>query len=471
MKRISLFLVAVLAFTFSPAQKNIEGAWEGKLTIGNNSLRLVFHLKKEGDGFSGTMDSPDQGAKGIGLSKVELTNDTLLMEIASIGGKAIGRIVNDSTIHGKWVQGMSLPLELKKVAAPSTVNRPQTPKPPFAYTSEDVVYHHPAKSIQYGATVTIPNGAGPFPAMILITGSGPQNRDEELLGHKPFAVLADYLTKQGYVVLRVDDRGIGQTTGKMDSATSRDFAEDVKVGLDYLKGRQEVEKTKIGMLGHSEGGMIAQIVAAERPDVAFVISLAGPGQKIDELMLEQNKAVMLAAGTPNEAVDEYLKLYKSLLPAIVYAPSDSTAKLAATVLFGQWMKAAPRKTVVMTTGVTSEKDIPNFVNRFTETLRSPWFTYFLQYDPGPFIRKMKAAVLVLNGEKDIQVASKPNLDGWRASLAKSGVKKYDIVELEGLNHLFQHCTTCTIAEYGQLEETFAPEALEAIGLWLKANVR
>lgn len=470
MKRVNLFIVAIFAFSIATAQKNIAGVWEGKLNVGTTSLRLVFHLKKDSTGFSGSMDSPDQGAKGIGLSKVELKMDSLLMEVASAGGKAIGRLVNDSTFSGHWVQGASLPLELKKVGAPSTVNRPQTPKPPFAYQSEDVIYYNKDQSIQYGATITFPNRGGPFPAMILITGSGQQNRDEELFGHKLFAVIADYLTRQGYAVLRVDDRGVGKTTGNVESATSKDFAEDVKVGLDYLKGRKEVAKNKIGMLGHSEGGMIAQIVAAERPDIAFVVSLAGPGQKIDELMLDQNRAIMQATGVSKEAVDEYLTLYKAILPAIINAPSDSAAKTASTGIISQWMKNTPKETVVATTGITEEEGTENFVNSFTESLRSPWFTYFLNYDPAPYIRKMKGKVLVLNGEKDIQVLSKPNLDGWRSSLAKRGVAKYDIIELKGLNHLFQHCTSCTIQEYGQLEETIAPEALEVIGAWLKKNV-
>ena len=472
MKRIILTFFVASFFLLVNAQNTIEGAWEGKLNTGSFSLRLVFHLQKQGSGYKATMDSPDQGATGIEVTKVEIKGDSLLLEIGAINGKALGRLVNDSTFTGQWSQGVaSLPLELKKVAAPSVVSRPQTPKPPFPYRSEDVVYSNQNKSIQYGATITIPEGPGPFPAMILVTGSGQQNRDEELFGHRPFAVLADYLTRQGYIVLRVDDRGVGKTTGDAATATSRSFADDVNVGLNYLKSRNEVAKNNIGILGHSEGGMIAQLVAAERTDLAFVISLAGPGQKITDLMLDQNRAIMQASGVPKPATEDYLKLYKSLLPAVVYAPSDTTAKLAARGLFEAWMKKTPTATVLSTTGVTGEKDVPAFVNAFTESIRSPWFVYFLKYDPAPYILKMKAKTLVLNGEKDIQVIAKPNLDRWRATLAKSGVKKYDVIELKGLNHLFQRCKTCTIQEYGQLEETIAPEALEVIGAWLKGNVK
>ena len=469
MKQLTLTFISLFALLFSNAQTSVEGAWEGKLNTGSFSLRLVFHLKKDAAGLSGTMDSPDQGATGIPLSKVELKGDSLLMEVASINGKAVGRLVNDSTFSGQWSQGpASLPLALKKVAQPTKINRPQTPQPPFAYHSEDVIYSSKDASIQYGATITIPKtGAGPFPALILITGSGQQNRDEELFGHKPFAVLADYLTKQGYAVLRVDDRGVGKTTGKADMATSKDFAEDVKVGLDYLKSREEVDKTKLGMLGHSEGGMIAQLVAAERSDIAFVISLAGPGQKITELMADQGRAVMQSSGLSKQTVDAAAAFSSALVPAVIKAKSDSAARVAAKAIFDAWAKKTPQEMVQATTGISSEKDL----NDMVDVYRSPWMMYFFQYDPAPYISKMKGKVLVLNGEKDIQVASKPNLTGWRSSLAKSGVKKYDIMELKGLNHLFQHCKTCTVPEYAQLEETFAPEALEAIGAWLKANIK
>ncbi|HYO22033.1 MAG TPA: alpha/beta fold hydrolase, partial [Flavisolibacter sp.] len=468
MKQPSILAVSLFLSLVISAQKSIDGAWEGKLNTGTFSLRLVVHLKKEATGFSGTMDSPDQGAKDIALSKVELRGDSILMEVASVGGKAVGRLVNDSTFSGQWSQGpASLPLEMKKVARPTTISRPQTPRPPFAYLSEDVIYYNEDKSIQYGATITMPKGAGPFPAMILITGSGQQNRDEELFSHKPFAVIADYLSKRGYAVLRVDDRGVGKTTGKADPATSRDFANDVIVGLEYLKGRKEVDKGKIGMLGHSEGGMIAQIVAAERPDVAFVISLAGPGQPIDELMRDQGRAVMQAAGVSKEAINATSAFTTQVVPAVLSAASDSAAKKVAKEIFTAWAKQTSKEIVEATTGIKEDKDLDQMVDVY----RSPWMMYFFRYDPDPFIRRMKAKVLVLNGEKDIQVAAKPNLDGWRASLSNSGVKKFDLFEIKGLNHLFQRCKTCTIQEYAQLEETIAPEALETIGNWLKTNVK
>lgn len=464
----AVVLISLLSFS-ARCQQNMQEAWEGKLNTGAFSLRLVFHLKKEANGFSGTMDSPDQGATGIALSKVTLANDSLVMEVASINGKAAGKLLNDSMFVGQWSQGpASLPLALKKVVQPTKLNRPQTPQPPFAYKSEELVYYNRDRSIQYGATITVPaTGAGPFPAIIFITGSGQQNRDEELFGHRPFAVLADYLTKRGYITLRVDDRGIGKTTGNADSATSKDFAADVAAGLDYLKGRSEVDKNKMGMLGHSEGGMIAQIVGANRQDIAFIISLAGPGQKITELMADQGRAVMSSSGLSKQAVDAAAAFTNRMVPAVIGAASDSAARQAAKQIFTEWSKATPKEMVLATTGISDDKDLYAMVDLY----RAPWMRYFFQYNPEPYIRRLRGSVLVLNGEKDIQVAAAPNLAGWRAALGKSKVKKYDVVELKGLNHLFQRCKTCTVPEYAQLEETIAPEVLETIGAWLKANVK
>jgi pimeloyl-ACP methyl ester carboxylesterase len=471
MKKFISIAIFIFCLQFSNAQKNIAGIWEGKLAVGATSLRIVLHIKNDSAGYSATMDSPDQGAKNIKTSGAVLRGDSLIVSVPAIGGKLSGLLQNDSTFTGEWFQGTSVPLNLKKVAAASTVNRPQTPKPPFAYISEDVIYYNKDKSIQYGATLTMPKDAGPFPAMILITGSGQQNRDEELFGHKLFLVLADYITKKGYAVLRVDDRGVGQTTGDVKNATSKDFAGDVQMGLNYLKTRQEVDKTKLGLLGHSEGGMIAQIVAAERKNIDFVISLAGPGQKIIDLMAEQNAAILKSSGVSAQAADNYKPFYVALLSAVANAPTDTVAKRLASRLTNAWLATTPATIKNELFPEQSEAGRNAFIDGQVKLVRSPWFNYFIKYNPAPFIQKMRAKVLVLNGEKDIQVVPKQNLAAWKKWLQKSSVKKYDVIELKGLNHLFQHCTGCTVAEYGTLEETIAPEAMEVIGDWLKKNVK
>lgn len=474
MKKIYGLLVSALLCQTAFGQQNIEGDWQGKLSVANASLRLVVHIKNDNGNYSATMDSPDQGAKGIPFSSVQVKGDSLLLEAKSIGGKFSGRFNNDTTLTGQWFQGTGLPLQLKKMAAGETVaepRRPQTPKPPFPYKSEDVVYFNKEKSIQYGATITLPQGNGPFPAVVLITGSGQQNRDEELFGHKPFAVLADYLTRKGYVVMRVDDRGVGQTTGDVKNATSKDFANDVMTSLDYLKAMPQVNKTKVGLLGHSEGGMIAQLVAAERKDLAFVIMHAGPGQPILDLMTEQNRLVLTSTGMPAESVQRYSSFYKGMMTVIASASSDSAAVKLAAPLLDDWMDKTPKETVVATTGIKSGEGKAAYVNGFVKQVRSPWFHYFIQYNPGAYVQKMKAKVLALNGDKDIQVPSKENLSALKASLQKGGNKSFETVELKGLNHLFQHCQKCTVAEYAELEETMAPEALETIGAWLNKNVK
>lgn len=471
MKKIIGVAVSVFCMHGSYAQKNIAGIWEGKLSFNGTSLRLVLHIQKDSSGYSATMDSPDQGAKDIKTNGAVLRGDSLFVEVPAIGGKISGLLQNDSTFTGQWFQGASLPLNLKKIAAPSTPERPQEPKPPFAYVSEDVLYFNKDKSIQYGATLTMPKGEGPFPAMIFITGSGQQNRNEELFGHKPFLLLADYLTKKGYAVLRVDDRGIGQTTGDVKNATSKDFAGDVQVGLDYLKTRKEIDKTKLGMLGHSEGGMIAQIAAADRKDIDFIISLAGPGQKIIDLMADQNAAILKSGGISAKAAENYKPFYIQLLSVIANASTDTAAKEMATQLTDKWMAITPAGIKGELFPAASEAGKKAFLDGQVKLVRSPWFHYFITYDPGPYIQKMRAKVLVINGEKDIQVAPKQNLAAWKTFLQKSGSKKYDVIEIKGVNHLFQHCNSCTVSEYGTLEETFAPEAMEVIGDWLKKNVK
>ncbi|HET7897091.1 MAG TPA: alpha/beta fold hydrolase, partial [Flavisolibacter sp.] len=354
MKKIFLLLIAFSLARFAQAQQNLAGTWAGKLTVPSGSLRLIIHVTKTGETYMATLDSPDQGARGIPFSRANVSGDSVLFELDMARANYSGVITSDSTISGRWTQGMSLPLDLKKVPEGQTeakVNRPQTPKPPFPYNSKDVMYSNSDSSIQFGATITSPQGNGPFPAVLLITGSGPQNRDEELFGHKPFAVIADALTRKGFLVLRVDDRGVGQTTGDFSTATSRDFADDAVAGLNYLLSLPEVDKSRVGLLGHSEGGMIAEMVAAERKDLNFVILLAAPGIKIIDLMADQNQAVLQSNGATKEMAGAYAALYKPLAVLLANANDESTAKKAAQEVVDAWIKQTPKETVVATTGI------------------------------------------------------------------------------------------------------------------------
>jgi len=322
-----LFILLFIAF-YSNAFSQTDlytGTWEGKIKAGVE-LRIVFHIKDKGNGtIVSTLDSPDQGAFGI-TCDTTYTNETgIHIEIRKINGGYAGKLINDSSINGSFTQGMSIPLPLKKVDKPSERKRPQTPQPPFPYDSYDVEYDNGDRSVHFGATLTVPKPdpniryikAPEWPVALLITGSGQEDRDETIMGHKPFAVIADYLSRNGYAVLRVDDRGVGKTTGDVANATSADFAKDVEAGIDFLKTRKDIDKNKIGLIGHSEGGMIAPMVASHRSDIAFIILLAGPGIKIRDLMAEQNAAILRSTNVSEKAVQSFIPVFKKVMNLMV----------------------------------------------------------------------------------------------------------------------------------------------------------
>lgn len=348
--------------------------------------------------------------------------------------------------------------------------RPQTPVGPFPYTIDSLVYHAPGDSVQYGVTITKPNGKGPFPAIVLITGSGSQDRDETIMNHKPFAVLADFLTKQGYLVMRVDDRGVGLSGGDPAKSTSYDFAVDVHHHVDFLLTRKDVNPKKIGLLGHSEGGMIAPIVASERKDLAFLVLLAAPGIPIARLMAEQNEAILRSNGIDSIAAASYGDFFSRAMPKVAKANDTTAAKSVLMDDLKEWRAMENPNRVFATTGVRDDKSAANYASLVVKQLYTPWFRAFLQFDPQPYLRKINCRVLALNGSRDIQVLPESNSKGIRESLAAGGNKKALVEVLPGLNHLFQSCKACTVMEYGALTETFSPLAMEKIGDWLRKEI-
>jgi len=450
--------------------ERVVGTWEGKLNVGIE-LRIVFHIKQQADGsLKSTADSPDQSAFGLKCDTTVLSGNELNIQMIDLGASFTGKMIDDSTIEGVFTQGSDLPLTLKKVEKVSERKRPQTPKPPFTYKSEDVIYHNADKSLQYGATITIPEGKGPFPAAVLITGSGPQDRDETILGHKPFAIIADHLTRNGYIILRVDDRGVGKSTGDFGQSTSEDFAKDVSNSIDYLLTRPETDKKKLGMIGHSEGGMIAPMVAVARKDIDFIVLLAGPGVRITELMEEQNAAILRSMGISDSAVTEAKSLFRRIVNVIQSSADSLSALQQASVVMENW-KATKSEAILSELGLADSNKRSEHVNQLVQQLHGTWFRYFINFNPRPYLEQLRCKVLALNGSKDIQVISSQNLPGIEAALKRSKAKAILVKELPGLNHLFQDCNKCTVDEYGQLEETFSPFALQEIINWMNKNVK
>lgn len=477
------FSVITCLFSFTAFCQQITGNWEGVLQASGTEIPVVFHITKDSTGkYSATFDSPKQKAFNLACGDVIVKEDSLILMMPIIKGRYAGLLNDDKKkLVGTWYQGpASMPLQMKKTSDAVTtkqIKRPQTPKPPFPYKSEDVEYDNADKSIHFGATFTVPLPdpnvnyfrAPVYPTVLLITGSGKQDRDETIFDHKSFAVIADYLTRQGIAVLRVDDRDIGKTTGNFNTATSADFAKDVEAGLNYLKSRDDVDVNNIGLLGHSEGGMIAPMVASKRSDVKFIVLLAGPGVKISELMEQQSIDMAAANGTSRKQLEKYRLLYRQLVNTIINEPDTAKAFSKAVVVFDDWKKDKTDFLVAGTTGVKDEKSKIKFIQAFVKQLSTPWFNYFLKFDPAEYLTKLNCPVLALNGEKDIQVSAKQNLEAIRSALEKSNNKNFKTMEIPGLNHLFQHCIKCTTDEYSELEESFDPGTLIIISNWIKTE--
>jgi len=480
MNKLIGFFIAVFAPAFSNAQSQ-AGNWEGTLDAAGKKIPIIFHISSGKDGkYSATFDSPSQQAFNLACGEVTVHSDSVVVQMPVINGKYSGLLkAGGKELIGKWHQGgMSMPLNLVRtgeVTMPKKVIRPQDPVPPFPYKSEDLIYYNADRSIRFGATFTVPlpdSGveyfrAPVYPTVLLITGSGMQDRDESLMNHRPFAVIADFLSRRGIAVLRVDDRGMGKSTGNFSKATTADFADDVEAGINFLKTRKEVDTTQLGLLGHSEGGMIAPIVASRRADVNFIILLAGPGVKISELLEQQVVDVSISEGASSKNMEAYRPLYRELLRISLAEKDSNAAKEKAMSAFSEWKKGKRKKLVKQVTGVTDEISQAAYIAETLRPLRLPWFDYFLRFDPAVYLEKTKCPVLALNGEKDVQVSAKPNLQGIETVLKRSGNNRFTIREMPGLNHLFQHCKKCTVSEYGELDETIAYEVLKTVVNWIK----
>jgi len=441
------------------AKKGIEGYWLGTLKVGAIELRLGFKIERKDGKLVATLDSIDQGARDIPIESIEFTDGTLTMKMPKMKAGYVGKLDADGdTINGEFEQTGKLPLDLKRTDKTLALVRPQEPKKPYPYVEEEVTFDSKAKDVKLAGTLTKPKGEGPFPAVALISGSGPQDRDETLMGHRPFWIVADYLTRQGIAVLRYDDRGVGKSTGKFADATSKDFADDAAGAVAFLKARKEIGK--IGLMGHSEGGLIAPMVAAENADVGFIVLLAGPGLPGDEILVTQGQLILKAMGASEKALGRQLTLQKKLL-ALAKDGADEARLKAAVKEVEKDFSDEEKKELEKGRGVLEGQ---------LAGLAKPWFRFFLTYDPRPTLAKVKCPVLALNGDLDLQVPSKENLTAIEKAVKAGGNMDVTTKEFKGLNHLFQPAKTGLPGEYGKIETTFAPEALEVIVAWiLKKN--
>lgn len=457
-----LFLI-VFSLPVIAQQNQLTGTWQGALKISSIQLRIVFNVtEKEDEKLIATLDSPDQGAFGIPVDTVIFNSPYVKFEVTSIAGFFEGNF-NESaqSISGKWNQGgQSFDLELSRSDSIITINRPQEPKPPFPYIEEEVVFENKNANIKLSGTLTYPKDGENFPVVILVSGSGPQNRNEELLGHKPFLVIADYLTRNGIAVLRYDDRGVGKSTGDFSSATTLDFTSDALSAVEFLKSNDKIDKNRIGIIGHSEGGLIAPLAAVQSEDVAFIVMMAGPGLRGKEILVLQTELILRANGESEDEIKKGAELNEQLYEILL---SENDSASVSSQLRSVFEKAYTEMTDKEKTEI-GDKDI--FMSRQFGMMQSPWFKYFISYDPYETLTKVSCPVLAINGEKDLQVPPKENLNRIEKAFKEAGKENYKLVELPGLNHLFQTAKTGSPMEYSTIDETVSPAALNVIKDWI-----
>lgn len=455
-----IFLVIVLAMgiSVSYAEDRVVGHWEGHIEIPGQSLAVKVDLTINDSDWSGTIDIPTQGAKDLPLSDIHIEENgadvSVKFSIRGVpGNPTFDGKLHDGVISGKFSQGgTQFSFRLSREAIPGPA-RPQEPKPPFPYHIEEVMFQNGA--VNLAGTLTLPQGDGPFPAVLLISGSGLQDRDETLVGHKPFWVLADHLSRAGIVVLRVDDPGIGKSTPHPKPPTTADFATNVEAGVAFLKQDDRIDH--VGLIGHSEGGIIAAIVAATRDDVSFVVLMASPGVLGTELLRKQNERIFDAAGIAGERKQNLLVLLDRLFTTLTSDMAEDKQR--------QVVEGIVRKQLEIN-GVPPAQQDETQVQTLVEQSLTPWMRYFLTFDPRPALEKIRVPVLALNGELDVQVDAEQNLTAIAAALDKGGNQDVTVYRLPEHNHLFQRARTGLMNEYAAIEETISPEVLNLIRDWV-----
>ena len=456
---IITFLLSFFLFITSIFAQDITGDWYGQIDVQGSKLRISFHVNEKDKTYTTTMDSPDQMAFGIPTDKTIVLNNNITISLKSMMIVFNGKLNND-IIKGTFSQGgMDFPLILshKKITKEKKKPKYQEPTKPYPYKSEEITFvNKKANNITLSGTLTLPKNIKKPVVAILISGSGPQNRDEEILGHKPFLVLADHLTNNGIAVLRYDDRGVAKSEGTQKNATSADFATDVQAAITYLQTRKDIDTSKIGLIGHSEGGLIAPMVAANNNNVAFIILLAGPGINGAEVLKTQTKKAFELAGLTKKHIDFNNKVSEEIYNMVKIEKDNNKLQINIIDYLNEVKKVAPDSYAKELTDIA--------IKMQAKTISSPWMTYFIKTNPKEFLNQVNCPVLAINGSKDIQVIADLNLSGIHSALKHND--DVTVKKLEDLNHLFQTCETGAVNEYAKIKETFSPKALQIISNWI-----
>ncbi len=473
MKHKHFLALLILVFsTLTGSTQTIVGSWKGDINAGGNPLPLVFHITQTNQLWITKFDSPAQNALGIPTGSTRVINDSIYITIPAISGGFKGKWNAKNQIDGVFEQGnfnaplvLSRTTETVKAITPKPIIRPQTPKPPFDYTTEELSYTNADQSVQFGATLTIPKNKKNYPTVVLISGSGSQDRDGTLYDHKIYWVLADHLTKAGIGVLRVDDRGVGKTSlgPNPQSLTSKDFAKDVEAAVNFLLTRKEINPKQIGLIGHSEGGAIAPMVAAQNKQIAFICLLAGPGIPGHDIWNYQMRRNFIQEKLSANDYAVAAALVNEMNNHFRYSTQADSIKAGMQNTYTKWKQAHPMADESKLFTVKGIDPYIGLVNQFKPALS--WLQFFMNYDPVENLSKLKIPILALNGSADIQVTATENINGIKQALTNGKNKKFEATILPNLNHLFQTCTSPT-QPYGDIEESFSPTALWLISNWI-----
>jgi len=458
-------MLALLMMLLPAAQApNPLGIWQGPIGAGGVELTLAFTIADKDGKRTATMAVPEQGAKSLPCAEPKLDGDKLTLDVPVVAGKFVGKFAKDGkSIVGTWFQaGREFPLTLESVDRLLELKRPQLPKGPFPYSAEDVSFENTDAKVTLAGTLTLPPGDGPFTAVVLVSGSGPQDRDETLFNHKPFLVIADALSRRGIAVLRYDDRGVGKSKGKFAGCTSEDFAADATAGVRFLAKHAKIDPKKIGIVGHSEGGLIAPLIAAKLPDeVAFIVLLAGPGLPGRDILLRQSADIHKASGGKPEEIELVSAMMKYIYDAATTDTPEKERRARIAFFIDDYRRRLPAAMLK-----ELKFDDEKARDAFADTVLDPWMNAFIRFDPRPTLMQVKCPVLALNGGVDLQVSPKENLAAIRTALEAGGNKAVTTEELPKLNHLFQPSETGKVSEYGRIETTFDAAALKLLSDWI-----